>query len=83
MSTLIVPPVPPSPRDDAIELYRAFKGTLSLSLFKTVGDDVCNMLVKLLLEWIMGVVICLKFPLSRCSTTIFKAYVSIALILPK
>ncbi|KAI9087386.1 hypothetical protein K1719_030706 [Acacia pycnantha] len=26
MSTLAVPPVPPSPRDDAIQLYRAFKG---------------------------------------------------------
>ncbi|GFZ03489.1 annexin 5 [Actinidia rufa] len=26
MSTLTVPPVPPSPRDDAIQLYRAFKG---------------------------------------------------------
>ncbi|CAI8595072.1 unnamed protein product [Vicia faba] len=26
MSTLIVPPIPPSPRDDAIQLYRAFKG---------------------------------------------------------
>ena len=33
MSTLSVPPVPTSPRDDAIALYRAFKGTtLSLSL---------------------------------------------------
>ncbi|MED6199045.1 hypothetical protein PIB30_072279 [Stylosanthes scabra] len=26
MSTLIVPPIPPSPRDDAMQLYRAFKG---------------------------------------------------------
>ncbi|KAF7822134.1 annexin D5 [Senna tora] len=26
MSTLTVPPVPPSPKDDAIQLYRAFKG---------------------------------------------------------
>ncbi|KAJ4973952.1 hypothetical protein NE237_007126 [Protea cynaroides] len=26
MSTLTVPPTPPSPRDDAIQLYRAFKG---------------------------------------------------------
>lgn len=26
MSTLIVPPVPPSPRDDAIQLHTAFKG---------------------------------------------------------
>ncbi|KAL2344164.1 hypothetical protein Fmac_005449 [Flemingia macrophylla] len=26
MATLIVPPVPPSPRDDAVQLYRAFKG---------------------------------------------------------
>ncbi|XP_028078983.1 annexin D5-like isoform X1 [Camellia sinensis] len=26
MSTLTVPPVPPSPRDDAVQLYRAFKG---------------------------------------------------------
>ncbi|KAI4305085.1 hypothetical protein L6164_028474 [Bauhinia variegata] len=26
MSTLSVPPMPPSPRDDAINLYRAFKG---------------------------------------------------------
>ncbi|XP_054791582.1 annexin D5-like isoform X3 [Prosopis cineraria] len=26
MSTLVVPPAPPSPRDDAIQLYRAFKG---------------------------------------------------------
>ncbi|KAI9087372.1 hypothetical protein K1719_030692 [Acacia pycnantha] len=26
MSTLSVPPAPPSPRDDAIQLYRAFKG---------------------------------------------------------
>ena len=35
MSTLSVPPVPTSPRDDTIALYRAFKGTspsLSLSL---------------------------------------------------
>ncbi|CAL5442516.1 unnamed protein product [Camellia sinensis] len=26
MSTLTVPPVPPSPRDDAVQLHRAFKG---------------------------------------------------------
>ncbi|KAK7364147.1 hypothetical protein VNO80_12581 [Phaseolus coccineus] len=26
MATLTVPPVPPSPRDDAVQLYRAFKG---------------------------------------------------------
>ncbi|KAJ1438652.1 OST-HTH/LOTUS domain [Sesbania bispinosa] len=26
MATLTVPPVPPSPRDDAMQLYRAFKG---------------------------------------------------------
>jgi hypothetical protein len=32
MATLIVPPIPPSPRDDATQLYRAFKGILSLSL---------------------------------------------------
>jgi hypothetical protein len=32
MATLSVPPVPTSPRDDAIALYRAFKGTLSHSL---------------------------------------------------
>jgi len=31
MATLTVPPVPPSPRDDALQLYRAFKGTLFLS----------------------------------------------------
>lgn len=45
MATLTVPPVPPSPRDDAMQLYRAFKGTLSLSLFKIVGDvymHACN-----------------------------------------
>ena len=50
MSTLSVPPVPTSPRDDAIALYRAFKGTslfLSLSLF--LGNFYTNML--LLLVW--------------------------------
>ncbi|KEH26755.1 putative annexin [Medicago truncatula] len=26
MATLILPPIPPSPRDDAMQLYRAFKG---------------------------------------------------------
>jgi len=32
MATLVVPPFPPSPRDDAMQLYRAFKGTLFLYL---------------------------------------------------
>ena len=31
MATLVVPPVPPSPLDDAVQLYRAFKGTFSNS----------------------------------------------------
>ena len=52
MSTLSVPPVPTSPRDDAIALYRAFKGTslfLSLSLSLFLGNFYTNML--LLLVW--------------------------------
>jgi hypothetical protein len=39
MATLIVPPIPPSPRDDATQLYRAFKGIFSLSL--SLGDVAC------------------------------------------
>jgi len=42
MATLVVPPLPPSPRDDAMQLYRAFKGTLSLSLS---SRDVACMLI--------------------------------------
>lgn len=33
MSTLSVPPVPTNPRDDAIQLYRAFKGGYPLLIF--------------------------------------------------
>ena len=33
MSTVTIPPVLTSPRDDAMHLYRAFKGTLFFFLF--------------------------------------------------
>lgn len=33
MSSLTIPPVLSSPRDDATQLYRAFKGTLCILVF--------------------------------------------------
>lgn len=38
MSTLTVPPVLTSPRDDAMQLYRAFKGTSPLSLYFSLSS---------------------------------------------
>lgn len=46
MSTLSVPPVLTNPSNDAIQLYRAFKGMFSLS-FSVSGEICC------LFQWLL------------------------------
>lgn len=43
MSSLTVPPVLTSPRDDAMQLYRAFKGMSFLSPFLSLRDKLIDL----------------------------------------